>query len=200
MNSSLALASDFIERAANPAFGLDVNEEYALRWEVLRKTADPVPDLRLNELKPEDIELLSPDGWFWFGSSLTPNDPELPTTFVEALFQSTDDEVYRLKVADMSLRHPGLSLRYADARGTLRDMPPSWAKDRLQRLTFDSRLGPAGLREMTSILLQVANKPSLLLLGGLRRDQPRLVDGVIERLPWVGSELGAVLQRLGFED
>jgi hypothetical protein len=64
MNSSLALASDFIERAASPAFGLEVNEEYELRWAVMRQTADFVLDLRLNELEPEDIELLSPDAWF----------------------------------------------------------------------------------------------------------------------------------------
>jgi hypothetical protein len=81
---------------------------------------DPVLDLRISELKPEDMEVLSPDVWFWLGSALTANDPELPTALIDALFQSTDDEVYRLKVADMSLRHPGLSLRYADARGTLR--------------------------------------------------------------------------------
>jgi hypothetical protein len=200
MNSSLALASDFIERAANPVFGLDVNEEYALRWEVMRQTADPVPNLRINELKPEDIEVLSPEGWFWLGSSLTANDPELPTALVEALFQSTADEVYRLKVADMSLRHPRLSLRYADARLALREMPSSWARDRLQRLLSETEVGPDGLSEMTLILLQVANKPSLLLLRGLRRNRQSLVDGVIERLPGVGSDVAGVVQRLGLED
>src|SRR4051794_35045976 len=95
VNSSLALASDFIERAANPAFGLDVNDEYALRWAVMRQTADPIQDLRITELKPEDIEALSPDAWFWLGSSLTVNDPELPIAFVDALFQASADEIYR---------------------------------------------------------------------------------------------------------
>ena len=50
---------------------------------------------------------------------------------------------------------------------------------------------------MTSILLQVANKPSLRLLGGLRRIRQSLVDGVIERLPGVGSDVASVVQRLG---
>jgi hypothetical protein len=200
MNSSLTLASEFIERAANPAFGLDVNEEYALRWAVMRQTADPLPNLQINELKAEDIEVLSSDAWFWLGSSLTANDPELPADLVEALFQSTDDEVYRLKVADMSLRHPGLSTRYAIPRRALGEMPSSWARGRLQRLFSDADFGHAGLTEMTSILLQVANKPALLLLGALRRDRQSLVDGVIERLPGVGSDVAAVVQRLGLED
>lgn len=200
MNSSLALASDFIERAANPAFGLDVNEEYALRWAVMRQTADPLPNLQINELRPEDIEVLSPDAWFWLGSSLTVNDPELPIALVDALFQATADEFYRLRVADMSLRHPSLSKRYTIAPRALGEMPSSWARDRLRRLLLDTDFGPDGLSEMASIFLQVANKPSLWLLGALRRERLSLVDGVMGRLPGVGSDVSALVERLGLED
>jgi len=53
---------------------------------------------------------------------------------------------------------------------------------------------------MTLILLQVANNPSLRLLRGLRRNRRSLVDGVIERLPGVGSAIATVVKRLGLED
>ncbi|HEX3538761.1 MAG TPA: hypothetical protein VHU15_18540, partial [Stellaceae bacterium] len=85
------------------------------------------------------------DAWFWPGSSLTEDDPELPINLVDALFQSTTDEVYRLRVADMSLRHARLSKRNAAARRALDEMPSSWARDRIQRLLSEPDGPVAGL-------------------------------------------------------
>src|SRR4051812_24190091 len=106
MNSALRLASDFIERAGNPEFGLEANEEYTLKWALLRQIGNPVADLNIKELSPKDLDALSPEAWFWLGSSLIDDDPELPASLIDALFQVTFDPVYRLRVADMSLRHP----------------------------------------------------------------------------------------------
>jgi len=82
MNSALALASEFIERAANPSFGVEVNEEYALRWALLRQTGNPITELRVGEFAPEDLDILSLDAWIWLGSTLTDGDPELGSTDV----------------------------------------------------------------------------------------------------------------------
>lgn len=201
MNSSLVLASEFIERAANPVFGIEVNEEYALRWAVLRQSGDPVSGLRIDELTPEDIDALSLDAWFWLGSILIHGDPELPIPLIDHLFKLTADPIYRLKVADMSLRHPGLSERYTVSPHPLHQLPPTWARNRLLDLLSGTDLeGDDGLVEMSAILLQVANKPSLRLLGALRHERRSVVDSTIELVSGAETDVATVVQRLGLED
>jgi hypothetical protein len=200
VNSSLVLASEFIERAANPAFGLEVNEEYALRWAILRQTGDPVSDLQIGELTPHDLDALSLDAWFWLGSTLTDGDPELPAAVIDHLFQLTADPVHRLKVADMSLRHPRLSERYSVSSRSFSELPPTWARDRLLDLLSREDAEGDGLVEMTAILLQIANKPSLRLLGTLRHTRRMVVDGTIEQLAAPEISVAAVVRRLGLEE
>jgi len=168
VNTTLLLASDFIERAASAHYGGAINDEYTLRWLMLRADGDPVRALNIAELGQNDIDALSPEAWLWLGSNLGANDPELPTPLVEALFTATDDPVYRLQVADISLRHPALSERYSGPPRPLVDAPPSWGRERLIQLTSGEG-DRHGLIEMTAILLQIGNKPALRLLNGLRR-------------------------------
>jgi len=134
MNSALALASEFIERAANPSFGVEVNEEYALRWALLRQTGNPITELRVGEFAPEDLDILSLDAWIWLGSTLTDGDPELPAPVLARLFEYAPDPVYRLKVADMSLRHPALAKRLGELHRPLSKMPETWVGNRILNL------------------------------------------------------------------
>lgn len=65
MNQMLMLASDFLERLSNPAYGLRINEEYSLRFAQLL-SSDQFPDLLLDDLQSvDDPNALSPHGWFW---------------------------------------------------------------------------------------------------------------------------------------
>lgn len=193
----MILASEFIERAAGSDFGKAVNDEYALRWAMLRAESDPVRALDVAELGPDDLEVLSPEGWLWLGAQLGSSDPELPSALVEALFTATEDPVLRLLVADTSLRHPAFAARMLSGGPTLADLPPSWARDRLTRLSRATG-DRDGLVEMTTILLQIANKPALRLLGALRRGVPQLVEETVGTITGrQGPALDDLLGQLG---
>jgi hypothetical protein len=200
MNSALFLAADFLERASNPSYGPEINEEYALRWVTLRETGDPVKGLNLAELGRSDLDALSPQAWLWLASSLEDQDPEFPISFAESLFTTSTDPVIRLAVADSMLRHPHLARRYSEAGETLISQPPNWARDRLLSLLEKDDQGN-GLTEMTLILLQVGNKPALTLLRGLRRQRREAVDPIVNELAKrINENPSALLRRLGLSD
>jgi hypothetical protein len=200
VNVTLRLASDFIERAASAGYGVPINEEYTLRWLMLRADGDVMRALNVAELGPNDVDTLSPEAWVWLGASLGGNDPELPAALMEALFTATDDPIYRLRIADVALRHPSLSERYSRFFPSLFEAPPSWPRDRLLRLG-DKEGERDGLAEMITILLQVGNKPSLRLLNGLRRRTPAVVDETLRALTGrEGEALADLLRSLGLVD
>lgn len=65
MSRVLALASDFIERMSNPAYGIRVNEDYALRFAALL-SSDGFDGLMREEVTQlQDPETLSAHGWLW---------------------------------------------------------------------------------------------------------------------------------------
>jgi hypothetical protein len=200
MNMTLLLACDFIERAASADYSGATNDEYTLRWLMLRAGGDPVRALNIVELGPNDIDALSLEAWLWLGGNLGEKDPELPAPLVEALFMATEDLVYRLRVADVSLRHPALNRRYSGLPRPLADTPASWGRDRLIRLI--SGAGDRnGLVEMAAILLQVGNKAALQLLNGLRRQARDVVDETLATV--TGRQEGSLLElisQLGLND
>ena len=201
MRAALLLAADFIERAARSDFGDAINDEYALRWTMLRTESDPVRALDIAELNGSDVEALSPDAWLWLGAQLGPDDPELPGSLIDALFAMTDDMILRLRVVDMTLRHPALALRLARGGRTLAELPQSWVRDRLLHLTREASVDANELAEMTLILLQVANKPALRLLGALRLAAPQIVEGRLSAMTGrEGPALDALLAALGLTD
>lgn len=190
MNTALQLASDFIERAGNHAFGQEINEEYVLRWERLKLSGTPIATLGIADLSREDIGVLSLDAWLWLGSTLGVDDPEYPAPFVDALFKSTDDPIQRLRVADMSLRHPALAQRYAQLGEpqSLDECPQSWVKSWLLALTRQQEPMEGGIEEMAVLLLQVGNHPALRLLRALRRTRTDMVDGVIRTMRGISED------------
>lgn len=65
MSQVLALASDFIERMINPAYGIRVNEEYSLRFAELLSTEGFEDLLRSEVAQLKSPETLSQHGWLW---------------------------------------------------------------------------------------------------------------------------------------
>lgn len=187
MTAGLVLAADFIERAADPAYGAETNELYGLRWAMLAKERHPA-FLGLAELRPEDSGLLSAGAWLWLATSLGEADPELPPEFAESLFETEEDLVFRLRLADAFLHHPALARRYEGENWPLEAQPRGWARDRLLRLIEKSDAVGA-IEEMALILMQVANKPALALLRGL----------YLRRRQQVGELVQQVAQRSGDE-
>lgn len=66
MNEILTLASEFIERMSNPAYGIRINEDYSLRFGKLL-ASEKIEGLLRNEAPHlSDRNVLTPHGWLWF--------------------------------------------------------------------------------------------------------------------------------------
>lgn len=65
MSEILTLASEFIDRMSNPAYGIHTNEEYSLRFANLLKTNEFEYRLEGEIERISDIDVLSPYGWLW---------------------------------------------------------------------------------------------------------------------------------------
>ena len=65
MSEILTLASDFIDRMSNPAYGIHTNEEYSLRFANLLHSSEFEHRLEREVELINDIDTLSPYGWLW---------------------------------------------------------------------------------------------------------------------------------------
>jgi len=65
MSALLTLASDFIERMANPAYGIRVNEDHALRFATLLNSEGFVSLLQEEAKQLHSTDSLTPHGWLW---------------------------------------------------------------------------------------------------------------------------------------
>lgn len=67
MSTFLTIASDFIDRMSNPAYGVLVNEEYALRFaELLAEEGELQHTLRREAERLTNVHTLTAHGWVWF--------------------------------------------------------------------------------------------------------------------------------------
>ena len=68
MNTFFTIAADFIDRMANPAHGVLVNQDYSLQFaELLSAEEDSIdPTLRREAKRLADADVLSANGWLWF--------------------------------------------------------------------------------------------------------------------------------------
>ena len=65
MSQVIALASEFIERMSNPAYGIIENEDYAMRFGALLKSEGFETMLGHEVALMRDPNSLSPHGWLW---------------------------------------------------------------------------------------------------------------------------------------
>ena len=65
MSQVLTLASEFIERMSNPAYGIRENEDYTMRFGSLLASEGFDDMLRREVAQLTNPESLSPHGWFW---------------------------------------------------------------------------------------------------------------------------------------
>ena len=65
MSEVLTLASEFIDRMSNPAYGIHINEEYSLRFANLLKSNEFEHRLEREVERINDTDTLSPYGWLW---------------------------------------------------------------------------------------------------------------------------------------
>lgn len=65
MSAVFPLASEFIDRMANPAHGIRVNEEYSLRFAKLLSSEEFALLLRREASRLKDPDDLTAHGWLW---------------------------------------------------------------------------------------------------------------------------------------
>ena len=112
MSDLLFLAKDFIERMANPAYGVVANEVYALQFAMLLQR-EGFEQKFLQEIREvQDREVLSSHGWLWLIGWAKSRNIDLPTNLLVELFEEWSDVFVKTNVLDLATRntqykHPG---------------------------------------------------------------------------------------------
>lgn len=104
MSHVLALASDFIERMANPAYGIKDNEDYAMRFGKLLRSEGFENMLREEVAQIRDIELLSPHGWIWLLSWARSKNLSLDNSLLFNLCKSQSSVFMQVLTIDVATR------------------------------------------------------------------------------------------------
>ena len=136
MKSILVLASDFLERMSNPAYGARVNETYALRFAELLESDDGEFESRL----AKEIQLLDepgalgPHAWMWLISWARANRLELDQTLTLALFDHWDSTALRATIVELATQSwegnpPSIDL-------ALSDFPNAWLRELVGRVVL----------------------------------------------------------------
>lgn len=192
MKGFLGLASDFIERMSNPAFGTQVNESYGLRLAQLlahdKEMASAMTGM--NDLQDWDVSLLTTDGWLWLLGWMKSHGTRPPDAFLHSLFDSTNYLPVRLRVVEAVTATAGLERfrdRHRESPPDIREFPESWLRTRMVRAVGPQELerrrerdgeprflGPENVDlavaesvELATLLLQVGNETALLTARSL---------------------------------
>jgi hypothetical protein len=105
MSDLLFLAKDFIERMANPAYGLVTNEEYALQFAMLLQR-EGFEQKFLQEIREvEDRDVLSSHGWLWLVGWAKSRNIDLTTDLLVELFDEWSDVFVKTNVMDLATRN-----------------------------------------------------------------------------------------------
>jgi hypothetical protein len=105
MSDLLFLAKDFIERMANPAYGLVANEEYALQFATLLQR-EGFEQKFLQEIREvKDRDTLSSYGWLWLIGWAKSRNIDLPTDLLVELFEEWSDVFIKTNVLDLATRN-----------------------------------------------------------------------------------------------
>lgn len=105
MSNVLALAADFIERMANPGYGIRVNEDYAMRFGSLLETKDLEELLRKEISTITNPESLSPHGWLWILGWARSRGIRLDEKLLLRLVELSSDVFMQVVVIDIATRH-----------------------------------------------------------------------------------------------
>ena len=99
MNGLLAIAAAFLDLMTNPQHGIEVNEEYSLRFhQALIDDPEFANSFATLALSAEDIESLPICAWPWYLQWRAGNGSPPSRDFLDALFDYTDDPAIRLSV------------------------------------------------------------------------------------------------------
>ncbi len=136
MKGLLGLASDFLDRLANPAYGLETNESYSLRFaEVAERDPEFMPNILELALEAEDVELLTPSGWFWYLDLKSSAGQRMSDSLLNALYDRGRDTFVRFRVLESVVTLSSVNEPFAglsDELYPLEAYPDSWLAGRLR--------------------------------------------------------------------
>ena len=183
MNEMLTLASDFIERMSNPAYGVRVNEDYSLRFAALL-SSDEFPGLLRHEVAQlNDPSTLSPHGWLWLLGWARSEDIPLSDSLLLRLTEAWSSVFMQVAAIDLATRRA--DWRRQDSIAPLREFGNPFLRDLMTRCTYvddgerrDYQYIPTARAESCLVaLMQVGTEITLDAASALLNH------------PWIGSRL-----------
>lgn len=199
MTSLVALAADFLERMGNPAFGIRLNEEYAMRLSfLLGGDVDERLGAEMSELN--DVDLLTPTGWLWVLGWSRAHHVRLDDELLHGLVERWEASTFKAEVIQTAI--DGLNEEAAQAwlddlvaRATGQDVtdePDDAATSAddvgLVLLGDDAAAGRRALRP--SAQRRGSQHPSSLVLALIACDRDPAIDAAARllRQRWAGAD------------
>jgi len=214
MKGMLGLAGDFLDRLANPVHGQDTNEIYAMRLaELVERDREMIGELARLRLEGEDVDLLTPEAWFWYVGWTRSAGAPRPDALLDALYGRARDMLLRFRVLEWVVTDFELNQNFETSPErpyTLDSFPDAWLGGRL-RATLGAGQPEERYRaseELVLMLIQLGTPSSVeaarTLLGHREEPGPRLREAVTRLLGALPTQTGedrelrdAWLRRLG---
>ncbi len=126
MSHILTLASDFIERMSNPAYGIKVNEDYSLRFATLLSSEGFDKMLREEAKEVTNPDTLTPHGWLWLLGWARSKDIELNPKLLLHLTQHWSSVFMQVLAIELATRR--VEWERPNQTMSLEDFRNSWLK------------------------------------------------------------------------
>jgi hypothetical protein len=193
MNHYFTLATDFIDRMANPAFGIQTNEQYALKFAQLLSSEGFTQDLsnQMSRLEKRDIDQLSSHGWLWVLNWSKGNEVKLDDELLHSLMQ----KFRSVFVQAMIIETATLSESDQDLGRTRRESDGGWLYEEIRRsveinLESSDTFQDEDFRERANRITEGAVlRSERLLIGLLQVGSQRTLSAATQLLkyPWQGQ-------------
>src|SRR5579871_2721216 len=138
MMLELLLARRLIEAAADPYAPPQESEDAAGELAEVSARRGEGRALRVSRFEGLRADDLSPIAWLLVLESLGDDDIDLPFSILDALYDTIEDEVVRLRLVSVSLSHLQVRRRYEGALEvnpapqSIEFLPDSWPRQRIQ--------------------------------------------------------------------
>ncbi len=133
MSHVLTLASVFIERMSNPAYGIKENEDYSFRLGDLLKSKDFESMLNEEITQISNPETLSPHGWLWLLSWARAKKISLDNSLLLDLCMSQSSVFMQVSIIDVATRQSEWEQMPNDIH--LKEFKHKWLANLMHRCT-----------------------------------------------------------------
>jgi hypothetical protein len=131
MSQILQMASEFIERMSNPAYGIQENESYTMHFGSLLASEgfDSALGREISEIK--DPNCLTPHGWLWLLNWVRSKEISLDDNLLMHLSETFSNVFMQVLVIDVATRHTTWERKNSISH--LHEFPHPWLRKLLRR-------------------------------------------------------------------